>query len=54
MTERIKWHESKGVQKQGKFNTKESIHIELNLNGSGQLRLSGAPLLAAGSKYPAP
>ena len=28
MTERIKWHESKGVQKQEKFNKKESIHIK--------------------------
>ena len=55
MTERIMWYESKGVQKQGKFNNKkESMHIKLNLNSSSLPWFSGALLPVAGPKYPAP
>ena len=55
MTERIKWHESKGVQTQEKFNKKRAYQFNTKpKSDSDNSDTPGGSLPVAGSKYPAP
>ena len=55
MTGRTKWHESKGVQKQRKFNKKRAYQLNTKPKGDSDYSdTPGASLPIAGSKYPAP
>ena len=55
MTERIKWHKTKGVQKQRKFNKKREHTYQTKPKiDSDYSDTPGASLSVAGSKYPAP